>query len=379
VLSFPGGWRARIFTRWNFPRTVLKTWDDMALQCGDVGVFLESGWFEQWWSAMGRRGTLFVVIVEHGSEIRGVFPCWIAPGGRIQGLVDDFHYDFLIAPEQRSRTLACFVETIRRYGGSALFHNFPVSSDTPRALARTLWSRLVPAGLYAHAAAPYVPTSEETWTSYVDSLHSKLRNNLKKGRRRAEHDGTLLFEVVRRPESLDSLLDELFEVEARSWKGKQGTAIKSASETEKFYRAVARRAMDQDSLFIFTLRLNDAVIAFDLCVAGATTMFALKTGYDQSVASRFSPGNLMRFRVLEFLFQEQQFRSYDFLGPSYPWKLEWTALTNTATSLEVYPRSLAGWARYMRKYGWKAPLKRAKPLLTVARERAMNIRRKIAR
>ncbi len=367
LIPFDSGWRAQIFTEWVFPLPILAAWDEMAGGYGDAGVFLETGWFEQWWSSMGQKGQLFVVVVERADRVQGIFPCWIGPEGGLRALADDFHYDFLVSREYPEDTVDRFIEVLRRANLPlpAYFQNFAIGSVAAPLLRARLRSRGIPTGAYSRPSAPYIDLSNLTRQTLDEKLHSKLKNNIRKGRKRAEREGDLSFAVVRRPDDLDSIITELFDVEFRSWKGQQGTAMKCVPEKDAFYRGIARWALTKEYLYIFTLRLNGQLIAFDFCIASATTMFALKTGYDQTVAGRFSAGNIMRYQLLEYL-SSAGFARYDFLGPCYPWKLEWTSQNNTATSLEVYPRTPKGWYGYLRKYGWKAPLRRSQRLLTIA-------------
>jgi|SRR5579883_601887 len=369
LLCFEGGWAATVYRSWDFPDRILQAWDELAHQYGDIGIFLESGWFEQWWRAMGQKGELFVTVVEQAGRVAGIFPCWIAPGGRVQALADGYHYDFLFAESQRERTLDCFIQAVLRHtNGSAYFHWFPRTSNTPVLLKSRFQKKLIPVGTYACPYAPFIDLATTSWVEYTASLHSKLKNNLRKGRKRAEQEGELSFAVITQSHLLNDVMTELFDVEYRSWKGAQGTAIRCSEDTESLYRGVAQWAMKKGCLYIFTLRLNGRLIAFDLCVSGGRTLFAMKTGYDQELAARFSPGNLMRYRLIEYLFQTEQFDRYDFLGPFYPWKREWTSQANTSTSVEIYPRTVSGWGAYLRKYGWKEPLRRLPYLDRVAKK-----------
>jgi CelD/BcsL family acetyltransferase involved in cellulose biosynthesis len=369
VLKTRDGWTASVFTQWEFPDRILRAWDSMAHERGDVGIFLESGWFELWWSAMGRKGKLFVTVIEHAGEVKGIFPCWIAPGGRLEGLADDYHYDFLISESHRERTIDLFAQVVRRRtSGSAYFHRFPASSTTPSLLSKRLHRKLIPTGEFTRPAAPFIDISATSWTDYTAALHTKLKKNLRQCQRRAEEQGSLVFEPISRVQNLDVLLHEFFDVECRSWKGAQGTAIQCSDDTESLYRSVARWAMNRNALRLFTLRLNDQLLAFDFCIVGGRTLFGMKTGYDQQSASRLSPGSLLRYEVIRYVFESKCFDKYDLLGPCYPWKAQWTSETNTWTSVEVYPGTPRGFQEYFCKYGWKAPLKRSQRLVAWAKQ-----------
>ena len=376
VIYFEDGWQARIFTNWTFPESILAAWDELAHGYGDIGVFLQSGWLQQSWAAIERTGRLFVIVMEHREKVVGVFPCWIRPDGRLRALVYETHFDFLVLPNLSDQVLDRFLDVLHQTGllGGACFEGFPRSSAVVPALERRLRSRGIPGrskggfvGRYSRPHAPFIDLRATTMEQYTAALHSKLKRNLQQGGKRAQREGVVSFEVLRQPQSLDELLAELFEVEYRSWKGDGGSAIKCDPEATRFYQAMTRWAVAKGCLYVFCLRLDGRLIAFDLCVAGGRTMFAFKTGYDQSFAAKLSPGNQMRLRVIEYLFATGQFDCYDFLGPVYPWKLEWTSQANIATSLELYSHDIPGWYAYFRKYGWKVPFRRSRRLAELAR------------
>jgi len=231
------------------------------------------------------------------------------------------------------------------------------------ALLRSLKRAHFPFWTWAFLFGAIVDVSRSTWDEVENSFQSKLRNNLKKGRRRAEKEGKLTFEEVRGRESLERMLEEAFAVEASGWKAKEGTAIAQSHEKQEWYRQISLWAAEQDKLRIYLLRLNGQLIAFDLALESGRTIFALKTGYDENIATRFSAGNLMRSEVLKLLWARPDIDQYDFLGETYPWKLEWTPVTGESIDIFVYPKSPRGWTRYILNSGWKHPVKNAKRIL----------------
>jgi CelD/BcsL family acetyltransferase involved in cellulose biosynthesis len=266
--------------------------------------------------------------------------------------------------------IAAFFETVWILGSPAtviVIESMQAAGVNRAAVETELLRRKACFSLVQQPFAPFVDLRSSSWEQYYSALHPKLRNNLRKGRRRAERDGALSFEVIRRPDSLEALLTELLDVEFRSWKGAQGTAMKCDPRSERFYSAVAEWAMARDSLAIFVLRLDGRMVAFDLCVIGGRTIFALKTGFDETAAARFSPGNLMRAQLIESLYRSGEFDRYDFLGLCFPWKLEWTPLSNTLAWMEIYPPTVAGRIVYFLKRGWKLPLKRSVRLMKALR------------
>jgi hypothetical protein len=364
----PAGWQTAVYREWDFPQHVLAAWERLALAYGDLGIFLRAGWFKEWWLAMGRTGRLFVAVVEYEDQVKGIFPCWIAPPGRLQALADDFHFDFLLTQDRREQTLDRFLDAVRgeHLPIPASISNFPATSSVAPLLEARLWTQRMPVGRFSGPWSPHLDLRLRTWAEYTAGLRTKLKSNINRRRRLAEKEGTVEFAVIRRPESLEALLTEIFAVEYNSWKGAEGTAIQCSDSTESLYRGAARWGMAEDRLYLFTLRFDGRMVAFDFCLAADNSIFLLKTGYDESFA-KFSPGILLRYEALRHLFENTGFEMFDFLGPWYEWKKEWTNTGNTYTSFEIYPPTPAGWIAYFLKYGWKEPLKKSERAVEFAR------------
>jgi CelD/BcsL family acetyltransferase involved in cellulose biosynthesis len=188
-------------------------------------------------------------------------------------------------------------------------------------------------------------------------LPGRLRNTLQRSRKKADKAGKLEFELIRDSDQLDSILSLVFDIEYKSWKGRNGTAMKCQPEVENFYRTLAHWAAAQKNLHIFILKLDKIPIAATFCLSFGNTVFLLKIGYDESF-SKFSPGSLLHCEIFEYLSQAQQFTIYNFLGATELWKMEWTEKTSDYGFIRVYPKTIRGWSGYMFKYGWKNIIKR---------------------
>ena len=72
--------------------------------------------------------------------------------------------------------------------------------------------------------------------------------------------------MVEAPTDLEADLTDGFRVEGSGWKGRSGTAIVSAPETETFYRGVARAFQRRNELRLSRIVLDGTTVAFDLCL-----------------------------------------------------------------------------------------------------------------
>lgn len=374
TLSLSDGWVGHIYQHWNFPPEVIRSWRRLVLGYGDVSIFLSDGWFENWWNAFGGSDQLFVLVLTKNGEVKAIFPCLIKStscNGMKRSVIGSItndhtcHYDFVIDPDGREDALSHFIGALRRIMSDAevAFEYMPSSGENTVSYVSTLRRGRTPVHTSHGPWAPWIELSGD-WNQFLEALPRKLRSNLKRRRKHAEEKGKLEFEVIRQSDGLDETLDALFEIEARSWKGKEGTAIKLDSEVECFYRRLAHWAMKENCLYIFLLKLDGLPIAGSICISSGKTVYLLKIGYDE-LFGKLSPGSLLQAETLKYLFMVPEIAVYNFLGACDRWKMEWTSSFGESSSLNIYPKSLKGWGRYFCRHGWKIPLRQLRAILPV--------------
>ncbi|MFO0754197.1 MAG: GNAT family N-acetyltransferase [Thermodesulfovibrionales bacterium] len=368
-VPLPGGWAARIFTKWDFPPRVTGQWESILAAYGDLGVFIGPAWFGAWWSAFGAGKELFVVVLEREGRVLAVFPCCIpsGPGGEtVSSLTNDHtcHYDFIIEPEVRHEALSVFLGFLKKAkpGAGIFLEYFPVSGSNGEPFFAGLQRAGIPSHRYGQPWAPRLEISGE-WEEFRKTLPGRLKNAVRRNRRKAEGGGKLFFEVIRKSEQLDMLLDTFFEIEYNNWKGRKGTAVRCSADTEKFYRDLARRTMRSGHLLVFLLKQGDTPLAASFCLYSGNTVFQLKSGYHEAYG-HFTPGNLLQYESINYLFSLPEVRCFHFLGACEPWKMEWTAQTGEYGWIRAFPKSLKGWGQYTLRYGWKRAVKRFRSVLT---------------
>jgi hypothetical protein len=190
------------------------------------------------------------------------------------------------------------------------------------------------------AALPQGADKEKLIEEFFNGLKRSFRQDLKRRLVRLKEQGAVEFVVTRgySPE----LLQKYFELEARSWKGRGGTAVtcdpKVAGLHDDFARAAA--AETRNALFIYELKLDGKTIAMSLNIMyGRQTVF-WKTSYDEDY-KRFSPGNLL---IREFLADAIRNDSVelDMLSPATGYKRVWASGEREHAALYVFRRGILG-------------------------------------
>lgn len=203
--------------------------------------------------------------------------------------------------------------------------------------------------------SPYVDLSRGAATA-ISATSANFRHKLRRTRRRLLERGTVSFDTVERPDDRD--LEVFFALEAAGRKGRgSGKAILRRSEQEqRFYREMVRSIAAQGQFAYHRLRLGDRVIAASLGVLGSQTYHAVRWCYDEMFAA-FGPGHLL----IESLLQECERRNlhrFDFTGPDYDYKRDWTKFSLPHSNLTIFRRNWRG--RALRR--WKlVPFPRHRP------------------
>ncbi len=252
--------------------------------------------------------------------------------------VDDHHepMDLLYADPQAVEPLAAAIAELRM---PLQFGRIPADSPAVAALRQAFRRR----GLVVvrpQATFPYIPL-DEGWQEPESQLSSRRRSDFRRAYRKAEKAGALTAEVLcPQPEELDALLEEAFAVEAKSWKGRAGTALACNPEEAAFCRVYAKAACQQGILRIALLRIDGRAVAMQIAMQQGGGYWLLKIGYDADYAF-CSPGLILLREAIAYA-ARQGLKTFEFLGQSEPWIEVWTSHKRACVSLRAYPGNLRG-------------------------------------
>ncbi len=164
--------------------------------------------------------------------------------------------------------------------------------------------------------------------TYQAGWSSNFRRQMRKMSRRADELGGARL-AVHRPannDKLDQLLQIGFEVEDRSWKGRDGTSVLKSPAMHKYLREQAALLAELDHLELTFLEFADKPIAFEYGMTSKGTYFSPKVGYDEAYA-HLTPGQLLRLKMVERFFADTDRTTWDFLGPMVEATERWTTRT----------------------------------------------------
>jgi len=181
-----------------------------------------------------------------------------------------------------------------------------------------------------------------SWEAYQRTWSGNHRRHMKRCLGRAQRDGTLELERYSNPDAaaIEPLMRQGFEVEDRSWKGREGTSALRSPGIFDFYLEQARLLSSHGQLELVFLMHKEKPIAFEYGWQAKGTYFRAKIGYDEAF-HRFAPGQLLFQQLLEQIFRTQSHHLIDFFGPMSGASAQWVTSVYSIQRIIVAPNRLS--------------------------------------
>ncbi|MEJ3652884.1 GNAT family N-acetyltransferase [Actinomycetes bacterium KLBMP 9759] len=316
------------------PPAPLAEWDELAQRVAAT-PFHRPGWFRAWWSAFG-SGRPEVIRSRRDGRLVGVLPV-VRGRGRLTGPTN--WHTFVFGPvAEDERAWDDVVGTALRGALWSVELGNLLADEAQRvvALARRSGFRTSRSALQR---SPFIPV-DRPFEEYLEDRDQRWLRQLRRRRDKLARAGTLELTVYDGSENLAALLAETFRIEAMGWKSENGTAILSRPDTTRFYTDVATWAAEKGILRLALMRLDGIGIAADLALEQDGVHYFLKTGFDPA-HRKLAPGLILRHDMIERAFR-LGLRSYELLGSSEHYKLQWTDHVHEIDRVLAYPPSAAG-------------------------------------
>lgn len=190
-----------------------------------------------------------------------------------------------------------------RHAGTALFlhlSHIPADSAGFAALDEVLARTDRPAAVVQREERALLRSDLAPEDYFAQSMSAKKRKELRRQHNRLAEEGALAFERLEHGDALDRWIDDYLALEARGWKGQDGSALAQHPANAALFRDALTGAAQAGRLERLTLRLNGRPIAMLANFLTPPGAYSFKTTYDQDYA-RFSPGVLLQRENLDLL------------------------------------------------------------------------------
>jgi len=153
-------------------------------------------------------------------------------------------------------------------------------------------------------------------------LSTHARKKLRYFRRCLEREGEVQYETAT-TESLETLLDALYELHAARWQRRGLPGVLADDVTQSFHREVAWRMLDAGALRMYAVRVDGRIVAVFYGFAHQGTVYYYLSGYDPAL-EKLSIGNIIVAHAIENAVRDGA-TTFDFLRGAEEYKYSWGA------------------------------------------------------
>lgn len=194
-------------------------------------------------------------------------------------------------------------------------------------------------------AMPSLPL-EAKWKTPLEQCGRSRRQQYRRKWRKAEAIGPVALEILSPTEAeLDPLFDRIMAVEAKSWKGRAGTALLQDDKQAAFFRSFGRKMAAKGLLRLCFLTIAGQDAAMSFATVWDNRFWAIKVGYDESFAP-VSPGEALLVQLISHS-AEQGYTSFEFCGKDAPWTRAWAEHSVEIEAIRFYPFTVLGLGRLL--------------------------------
>lgn len=330
-------------------RALGGAWTDLASRSGQTSPFLSHDWFACCWRAVHPARRPEVVVVEDGGQAVAMVPLMLwkerqrgMPVRRVALLEcpDTPFIDMIVGGPTRP-IAAALVEHLaaRRDWDVASLQKLPSSSPLLKELEASLPGRL-PWRRADPSSSPYLAVAGD-WEAFWKGTSQRFKKTCRNIQNRLERAGRVTIEEHTHVDADGPLFGELVDLSRRSWKGDRGVAIATMPNMQGFFGELTRRASAHGWLSLWTLRLDDRLVAMEYQLRHAGRVNALRADFDSALRD-VSPGSALNLAIARALFERGGVHEYD-MGPGLnEYKLRWATGTHEAAHLMLYRATAYG-------------------------------------
>jgi hypothetical protein len=233
----------------------------------------------------------------------------------------------LVSREATGQSCARFAELLVQsdlLGDDVLvFRDFPVEEPAGMELVsafRAAGLRLAWTGEYERACLrPLPPDPRQPAIGRTAArLPTKRRKELARQLRRLGETGVLEFERASEFHEVMLRFEEFLLLEARSWKGREGTSFHDIRRTASFARQSVAALSDRGRCSLYSLRLDGKAVASLIVLRSGGHWYPWKIAFDEAYGA-YSPGVQLILRVSDEMLADPDFEFADSLAAETAW------------------------------------------------------------
>ena len=329
---------------WGF--TALRPeWNSLLRASASASPFLTWEWLHTWWQYLSGSSQLRILAVRAGTELIAVAPFRFTTRTAHLASLDMLgtgeagsdYLDVIIRRGWEPEALSAIVQFVESQNTTLrLTHLGPsaVAEHLAHRLAEHNWMLSTTAG----GTCPFIPLAGHTWDSYLATVGSSHRANVRRRIRVLEQKFDVRFERVTTEEARGGALPRLMDFHGRRF-DTRGTAFNSDA-SRAFHDELTKRALDCGWLRMYVLRLNDAPAAVMYGFLYDQTFYFYQHGFDDQYQQHGVGLVLMALTIRAAI--DEGAAEFDMLWGVEPYKFLWARNRRELRNIHLFPASVGG-------------------------------------
>jgi CelD/BcsL family acetyltransferase involved in cellulose biosynthesis len=310
--------------------------------------FLTWEWLHTWWTHLSGSSQLRIAAIRSGTELVALAPFRIT-NSRIALLS---RLDMLGTGEAGSDYLDVIVrhgwetDAIRSLASFARSQNVTLRLPhlAPTAMACNLADDVAIGGWTASTSidgvCPYISLAGHTWDSYLGTLGSSHRANVRRRIKALGQKFSMRFERVTTEALRSEALAALVTFHERRYVGRGGSTAFMTPALRAFHDEVTRRALDRGWLRLFVLHVNDALVAVMYGFMYNGRFYFYQHGFDDRYLQHSVGLVVMGLSIRAAI--DEGADEFDMLWGVEPYKWLWARETRELRKIQLFPPHVGG-------------------------------------
>ena len=336
-----------IDTAWGLT-TLRPQWNALLRASSADGPFLTWEWLHAWWNNLAASSSLKVVVVRDGDELIAIAPFRVALHplpwfSRLEflgtGHAGSDYLDLIVRSGREEDAVRAIAQWLKVQRITMRLDHVPEASLAARVaehLTADGWtSSTTPDGV-----CPLIPLAGHTWDSFLATLGSAHRANVRRRLRGIEQQFQTRFELVTTESVRKSALEALARFHDRRFKQAGGSSAFCTPAVRAFQDEATRRALDRGWLRMYVLRLNGEIAAVMYGFFYNRQFYFYQHGFDDRYA-RHSIGLVLMALTLRAALDEGA-QAFDLLWGTEGYKSLWAREARMLRRIQLFPPHAAG-------------------------------------
>jgi len=342
-------------------------WNELLAASDSGGLFLTWEWLYTWWKHFGDGRRLCLVTVRRDGRLEAIAPLALRPPQVTRllpfraveflgtGNVGSDYLDVIVRRGSEETAVAALADHLARERLMLDLSQLRRGSCVATRLAEHLVGRGWTASEAATDVCPFVHLAGHSWQSYLETLGSEHRYNLRRRLRKANERSKVRLEQAVSDEQRREALAVLVELHNRRWRERGGSTALHTPALQAFHEELSLVALERGWLRLFVLRFDTTPVAAIYGFKYDRVAYFYQAGFDLAYAKQ-SVGLITLGLFIKSVLEEGV-EECDLLHGDEGYKSHWTPQWRELARLELYPPAARG-LFYRRAVGFSRAARR---------------------